>query len=270
MDLDALRRLRAFILDMDGVIYQGKAVLPGAAALIRALRGNGVPFRFLTNNSTTPAAKVVARLVDMGVPALDGDVLTSAEVTAETLRQKHPGARVFVIGEEGVRQALAAAGLRAAADYTDTDLVVVGLDRTVTYAQLREATLAIRRGAPFYATNTDRALPTEVGWIPGAGSLVGALQIASDVDPIVIGKPSTAMFDYALGQLNMPADATGAIGDRPETDIVGGQAAGVCTIAVLTGAGTAEAFAAMQRPPDFVFADLVAMGRAFFGSDFTG
>jgi 4-nitrophenyl phosphatase len=142
--------------------------------------------------------------------------------------------------------------------------VVVGLDRQLTYAKLCEAALAIRRGAAFVATNADRTLPTETGLIPGAGVLVAALEAATDVKPRVIGKPSPGIFLHALARLGTPAALTAAIGDRPETDIVGGQGAGLRTIAMLTGAGTAAAFAALQPPADWVFTDLVELNRAYF------
>ena len=134
-----------------------------------------------------------------------------------------------------------------------------------TYARLREAALAIRRGAPFFATNTDRTLPTEVGLVPGAGAVVGFLEIATDVQPTVLGKPSPGIFHYALRSLGTDPEATATIGDRSETDILGGQRAGVRTIAVLSGAGTAEDFAAMQPPPDWIFPSLAELNLAYFG-----
>ena len=130
---------------------------------------------------------------------------------------------------------------------------------------LREAALAIQRGIPFVATNTDRTLPTEEGLVPGAGSLVGMLEIATNRKARAIGKPAPDIFLVALQRMGATAAYTGAIGDRPETDILGGQAAGLRTIAVLTGAGTPEQFAAMHPGPDWVFADLMELNRAYFG-----
>ncbi len=260
-----LRGLRGFIFDMDGVIYRGQAVLPGAAEFVARLRRARVPFLFLTNNSTTPADKVAAWLASMGIPADPREVITSADVTAALLAEQGPGRRVFLVGEEGIRRALLAAGFSLTDRYTDADLVVVGMDRESTYAKLRDASLAIQRGAGFYATNTDRNLPTEVGLVPGAGSLVGLLEIATGVRAISFGKPEPSIFLYALKRLGTAASLTAAIGDRPETDILGGQRAGLRTIVVLTGAGTAAEFAALQPPADWVFTDLVELGRAYLG-----
>jgi 4-nitrophenyl phosphatase len=241
-DVAALRELRGFIFDLDGVIYRGNAALPGAAEVLAALRSASVPFLFLTNNATTPSRLVAERLKGMGIPANAGEVLTSSEVTAAVLAAEMPGCRVFAVGEAGLWE-----------------------DRDCTYARLRDATLAIQRGAQFLATNTDRTLPTEEGFIPGAGALVGALQIATDVAPRVIGKPSREIFTFALRRLGTEPGRTATVGDRAETDIVGGQRAGLRTIAMLTGAGKAEEFATLDPPPGWTFRDLVVLRQAYFG-----
>jgi 4-nitrophenyl phosphatase len=263
-NLQDLRALRAFIFDMDGVIYRGHEVVPGATEFIANLRQAGIPFIYLTNNSSTPPDKVALRLADMGIPATASEVLTSADVTAAEVSRAVTGRQALVVGEEGIRSALARCGFTFVDDHRDADVVVVGIDRQTTYARLREAALAIRRGAPFFATNTDRTLPTEAGLVPGAGAIVGFLQIATDVQPTVLGKPSPGIFHYALRSLGTDPEATATIGDRSETDILGGQRAGLSTIAVLSGAGTAEDFAAMQPPPDWVFPSLAELNLAYF------
>jgi 4-nitrophenyl phosphatase len=261
-----LSEMQGFIFDMDGVIYRGATALPGAAELLTALRAAGIPFLFLTNNATTPPRLVAERLRDMGIPAGAGEVLSSSEATAAALAAERPGCRVLVIGEAGIREALAGVGLRVTEAYDQADAVVVGLDRNCTYATLRDAALAIRRGALFIATNTDRTLPTEIGFIPGAGALVGALEIATDAKARVIGKPSRDIFAFAVERLGTPVERTAAVGDRPETDIIGGQRAGLRTIGVLTGAGTPGEFAVLNPPPDWLFNDLDELRRAYFGS----
>lgn len=262
--LAALRAVRAFIFDMDGVMYRGKTVLPGASELIARLRWDGIPYLFLTNNSTTPSEDVAERLCSMGIDASPGDIMTSAEATAAFLAGEMPGARVLVIGEAGIRQTLTAAGFRLTTDHRLADAVVVGMDREATYARLKEASLAIQRGARFIATNLDASLPSEEGLIPGAGSLVGMLEIASSSKAQAIGKPEAGIFLQALARLNASRESTAAVGDRPETDIVGGQAAGLKTIAVLTGVAQREDFEAMRPPPDWIFADLRELSGAYF------
>jgi 4-nitrophenyl phosphatase len=260
-----LADLRGFIFDMDGVIYRGNSVLPGAAEFVANLRRAKIPFLFATNNSTTPPRLVAERLGKMGIPATADEVMSSSEATAAALKAQHPGALIYVVGETGIREALANAGFTLTEAWREADAVVVGMDRQATYARLRDASLAIQRGIPFIATNTDRTLPTEDGLIPGAGSLVGMLEIASGRRAHVIGKPAPDIFLQALKRLGTTTAYTAAIGDRPETDIAGGQAAGLRTIAVLTGAGTAEQFAGMHPAPDWVFTDLVELNRAYFG-----
>jgi HAD superfamily hydrolase (TIGR01457 family) len=260
-----LRAMRGFIFDADGTLYRGETVLPGAAEFIADLSRLGIPWLVATNNSTTPVTGVAARLTRMGIPATVDEVLNSSQVAAAYVAGEMPGARVFMVGEAGVREALLAAGVPLTEDWQAADAVVVGLDREATYARLRDAALAIRRGAQFIATNPDRTLPTEQGLIPGAGSVIAFLEIATDVQAHVTGKPSPDMFRHALARLGTPASLTAAVGDRPETDIAGGQAAGLRTIGVLTGASPAEAFAATVTPADWVYADLVGLRRVYLG-----
>jgi len=262
-DGSLLGGLCGFIFDLDGTIYRGNELLPGARSFIAMLRRRGIPHIFLTNNSTTPRDAVARRLVAMGVEASPEEVLTSSDATAAALASEMPGIRVFVIGEEGVRTALTSRGFELTEDYRRADAVVVGMDRRLTYARLSEAALAVRRGALLIATNTDRTLPTEFGLIPGAGSLVAALEVATDVRARVIGKPEPGVFRQAVACMGTAPACTASVGDRPETDITGGQRAGLRTIAVLSGAGTAAAFAALDPPPDWVFADLAALEAAY-------
>jgi 4-nitrophenyl phosphatase len=261
----ALRALRAFIFDMDGVIYRGKTVLPGAPELIVRLRREGIPFLFLTNNSTTPPRAVAERLREMGITVTAADIMTSAEATASFLASEKPGCRVLVVGEEGIQRALTEQGFTLTTEHRLADAVVVGMDREATYARLKEASLAIQAGARFLATNLDASLPSEEGLIPGAGSLVGMLEIASRVRAHAIGKPEAGIFRQALARLGVEPEVTAAVGDRPETDILGGQAANLKTIAVLTGVGRREDFEQMLVPPDWIFEDLRELSRAYFG-----
>jgi len=265
-DLAALRSVGAFIFDMDGVLYRGNTVLPGAPELIARLRRGGIPFLFLTNNSTTPSGEVARKLCGMGIEAASEEIMTSADATAEFLAIEYRSARVLVIGEAGIRQALTAVGFELTTDPRLADVVVVGMDREATYERLKHASLAIQRGARFIATNLDASLPSEEGLIPGAGSLVGMLEIASGVKAQAIGKPAPDIFRQALVRLGVSHEISATVGDRPETDIVGGQAARLKTIAVLTGVAKRDAFMAMQPPPDWVFADLNELSSAYFGN----
>jgi len=258
-----LSRITAFIIDMDGVLYRGDQPLPGAAAFIARLQALKTPFLLVTNNSTRTPGQYVTKLGRMGIRVTEDHLLTSAQAAARYLTGlAGPGARVYTIGEAGLRQALTAEGF-VLADDTDVDFVVVGLDRQLTYDKLRTAVLAIRHGALFVATNPDRTLPTEEGLYPGAGAVLAAIQAATDVAPTVIGKPQPTLFKLALARLGVEPSGVAVIGDQVETDIRGGRAAGLATILVLTGVMTRADLERATVKPDWVFDDLAQMERAW-------
>lgn len=263
-----LTMLRAFLLDLDGVVYRGDAPLPGAAEFIAALQARRVPFMFVTNNSTRTPAQYVARLARMGLRVDEESILTSALATAAYLADiAPPGTPIYVVGEGGLRRALRERGFVITDDHTVARYVVAGHDTTLTWHKLAGAALAIRRGAPFIATNPDRTLPTEEGLVPGAGAVLAALETATDVSPLVIGKPEVTIFRQALARLGVAPEHAAMVGDRWETDIVGGHRAGLRTIAVLSGATTAEEFAQADPPPDWVFDDLADLLTAYAGEN---
>jgi 4-nitrophenyl phosphatase len=246
---------RALLLDLDGVIYRGQQVLPGAHALFAWLQAHRIPYRLLTNNATLTPRQYQAKLRALGIRVPAASVLTSAVATAAYLRETAgPGARVFVIGERGLRQALRAAGcvlVDRQADY-----VVAGLDRTVCYPRLAAACLAIASGAAFIGTNPDPAFPTEEGLWPGAGAIQALLTACTGVRPRVIGKPEPTMLTQAVRQLGVaPSDAL-MVGDSLLTDIAGGRAAGIPTALVLTGVTCPDELARASIQPDHVFRDL--------------
>jgi 4-nitrophenyl phosphatase len=175
-----------------------------------------------------------------------------------------PGCRVLVVGELGVRQALAGAGFTLVADHRSADAVVVGLDREANYTRIKEASLAVQAGALFVATNRDANMPTEEGLVPGAGAFVGMIEIASGRQAVAIGKPAKAILEQALARLGASPETTACVGDRPDTDILGGQNAGLPTVAILTGVGTRADFESMTPPPDWIFEDLCALQRGYF------
>jgi 4-nitrophenyl phosphatase len=257
-----LKHLRAFVFDMDGVLYAGAQRLPGAVELLNELQRKNFPFICLTNNSTATPDKVSTRLSTMGIDVEASHILTSSLVAAAYLKQLRPeGARVFVIGEDGLREPVREAGFTLADD-GHADFVVLGMDRTITYDKLKRATLLIRAGTPFIATNPDPTYPTPEGLVPGCGSLIAALKTTTGVSPLIIGKPEPAGFQLALKLLGMDANHTAAIGDRLDTDILGGQRAGLRTILVLTGVTTRDELSHSPIQPDWVFDDLVKLYQA--------
>ncbi|MBX6771165.1 MAG: TIGR01457 family HAD-type hydrolase [Chloroflexi bacterium] len=257
--------IRGVLFDLDGVIYLGARPLPGVQELFDWLEATGRPYCLVTNNSTRTPVQYQAVLQGMGIHVPLSTIFTSALATAQYLQKLYPaGTSVYVIGEDGIHEALAQAGFQE--DSRRPAIVCVGLDRHLTYEKLRTGCLAIRAGAHFVATNPDRTLPTEDGLVPGNGAIVAALQTATDVEPIVIGKPSATMIDLAIERLGTPKEATVIIGDRLDTDIAAGAAAGIATALVLTGVHRLEDIPRFPAPPDFVVQDLIEFRAALEGS----
>jgi molybdenum cofactor cytidylyltransferase len=246
--------IKSLIIDLDGVLYRGDEAIAGAKEFVTLLQREGVPFLLLTNNSTRTPGQYVTKLAEMGIVIEESDVLTSAQATALYMeRIAPPGARVYAIGEEGLRAALRE---KYTVAEEGASFVVVGMDRELTYEKLRVATLLIRGGARFIATNPDKTLPTEEGLVPGNGAILAALEAATGVAPFVVGKPEPAIFDLALSKMGVGKEGAAVIGDRLETDILGGQRAGLMTILVLSGATSLQELENSPIKPDLVFEDV--------------
>jgi glycerol-1-phosphatase len=230
-------RYEAFILDLDGVVYRGDDPIPGAPQAVAALRERGRRIVFLTNNSARTPEEVAKRLARLGIPGHPGEVVTSAQAAARLLvGEKDSRATAFVVGEEGVRAALADSGVEIVdGEPTRADFVVVGWDRHADYDKLRTASVLVQRGARLVATNADASYPAPGGELwPGAGALVAAVETATGVRAEVAGKPHRPLFDEAVRRAG--SRETLVVGDRIETDIEGAVAAGLDAALVLSGA----------------------------------
>ncbi len=259
---EELRTIEALVIDMDGVLWRGDVPMPGLHAFFDLLRSRPIRFRLATNNPTRTPEQYVAKLARMGVHVTPQEILTSAIVTARYLAKEMPGARVFVIGMDGLHQALLEHGLRIG-DGEAADCVVVGLDTQLTYAKLADAALLIRAGARFIGCNPDVTLPSERGLLPGNGATLAYLQAATGVAPLIIGKPERAIFDAALEAMQVPAARAATLGDRLETDILGGQRAGMHSILVLSGATDSAQLASSPIQPDWVFESIQELAAAW-------
>ncbi|MCS7287106.1 MAG: TIGR01457 family HAD-type hydrolase [Anaerolineae bacterium] len=257
--------ISAFIVDMDGVLYRGNTAIPGAKEFISTLEETGRKFLLLTNNSSLTPAQYEAKLEKMGIKVQKERIFTSAQATAFYLRlTARAGAKVFLIGMDGIREALLAEGFTISED-KDVDFVVVGIDYNLSYEKLKKATLAIRAGAVFIGTNPDKTLPTEEGLCPGNGAILAALEASTDVKPITIGKPSPLIFELALKRLGSNPQETAVVGDRLETDILGAHRAGLKSILVLSGATDRNHLALAELKPDFVFESVKELAEALRG-----
>jgi 4-nitrophenyl phosphatase len=258
-----LTQIQKLIIDMDGVLFRLNTPIAGAAEFVQFLRQMDKRFVLVTNNSTLSIEQYVHKLAGMGIAVSAEDILTSGEATALYLASVAPaGSRVYVIGENGIRVALQAHGF-VLADDSHVPYVVAALDRQLTYDKLKTATLAIRAGALFIGTNPDRTLPTEEGLIPGARAILAALEVATDVAPLIIGKPEPAMLEFALQKLQAEPKTTAIVGDGLETDIPGGRRMGLMTILMMSGVTAPEQLAGSALQPDLVYADIAALHRAW-------
>jgi 4-nitrophenyl phosphatase len=257
----ALADLRGYLIDLDGVVYTGSEVIPGAPEFFRLLRRRGLPFLLITNNSSRRAEQFAARLADMGIEVEPSEILTSAQATADYLAGEAPrGGRAFVIGEEGLRSCLEAKGFQLV-DEPAADYVVVGLDRGFDYRKLTTAIRAVAGGARFIGSNPDVTLPLEDGLVPGAGAFQAAISAATGVKPSIVGKPELPMLQMGARLLGCEPGQAAVVGDRLDTDIAGGQRAGMTTILVLSGIVDAATAAASPIKPDYVLADLAELGE---------
>lgn len=229
---------QGYLIDMDGVLYRGSELIPGADYFIRQLRERNIPFRFLTNNSQRTRRDVVTKLSRMGIDVEEEHVFTCAMATARFLAQQKPGGTAFVIGEGGLLTALHQNGF-AVVDH-DPDYVVVGEGRTFNLELVEAAVRMILRGAKLIATNLDPNCPTQNGMRPGCGAMVAMLETATGVKAFSVGKPSPVMMRAARKELGLSTDETVMIGDTMETDILGGVQLGLHTVLVLSG-GTSRA-----------------------------
>jgi 4-nitrophenyl phosphatase len=253
-----INSIKALILDMDGVIWRGPQPIGDLPAIFSRFKYRGWKVALATNNATRTIDQYVERLNSFGVNVEPWQVINSAVAAAIYLKAQFPsGGAVYTIGEAGLTEALAEQGFIHAEQ--NVLAVVVSMDRHLTYEKLRRATLLIRRGALFIATNPDRTFPTPEGLVPGAGAILAALEAACYTNPVVVGKPSPAMYHIALERLGTLATETLVVGDRPETDIAGAQAIGCRSALVLSGVSSSQDAAAWQPAPDLILPDLDAI-----------
>lgn len=255
--------IQGLILDMDGVLWHGETPLPGLAAFFDTLRQLNIRFVLATNNATKTAVQYTAKFAKFGIAIPHEAILTSAEATARYLRERYePGTAVYVIGEEGLHEAIRAQGFfiitpGQVAGGAKAPLVVAGFNRHVTYQDFAMGSLLVRDGATYIGTNPDLTFPSEYGPLPGAGSLLSVISTATGVKPIIIGKPGAVIFETAVKRLApINPQAIAMVGDRLSTDIAGAQAVGLQTILVLSGISQRADIETENIHPTYVFADI--------------
>jgi NagD protein len=247
-----------FLIDMDGVIYRGNELIPGADKFIAELLERNAPFLFLTNNSQRTRRDVAFKLRRLGIDVTDDHIFTCAMATARFLAAQKPNGTAYVIGEGGLLHALHHNGY-SVVDH-DPDYVVVGEGRSLSFEMTEAAVRMIEGGAKLIATNPDPNCPTAHGLRPGCGALMAMLETATGRKAFSVGKPSPVMMRMARKQLGLTTAQTTMIGDTMETDILGGVQLGYRTILVLSGGTRREDLANFAFRPDLIVdsvADLI-------------
>lgn len=267
---DRLRRpailYDGYIFDLDGTVYRGETLLPGALTALSTLRRLGKRVVFLSNNPTHTRQDYAAKLTRLGLPTAAEDIIHSSTVMVAFLQKRMPGARLFVVGEEPLCRELAAAGFQLTQQPGQIDAVIASFDRTFAYWKLQTAFDAIRLGAAFFATNGDRYCPVPVtpatltGGQPDAAAIIAAIEACTNVRvQAIVGKPSPHMAAAILDILNLPPHRCLITGDRLETDIAMGMAAGMDTALTLTGATALTALATADQQPTYVVRSLIEL-----------
>jgi NagD protein len=239
-----------FLLDMDGVVYRGKELIPGADRFVQKLRENKIPFLFLTNNSQRTRRDVALKLRRLGIDAEGNDVFTCAMATARFLASQKPKGTAYVIGENGLAAALHHNGYSVVDD--NADYVVVGEGRTLTFETIERGVRLVEKGARLIATNLDATCPTDEGIRPGCGSIVAMIERATGVKAFSVGKPSGVMMRMAQRELGLRTDQTIMVGDTMYTDVLGGVEMGYRTVLVLSGHTTREEAHRYAYQPDLI------------------
>ena len=250
-DYNKLRACELFLFDMDGTLYLGDQVYPGAIELMETLPKLDKRYIYLTNNSSRAGVDYIGRLNGLGFPCTAENVFSSGMATALYLNEHHPGARVYLVGNSAFRRELLSYGIRLAEE--DAEVVVAGFDTELVYEKLDKAVHFLRRGAVFIAANPDWVCPMpndEV--LPDCGSICALLTAASGAEPLYIGKPNRRMIDLISQTTGVPNDRICAVGDRLYTDIAVAQNAGSVSVLVLSGETDMSMVDASERKPDYI------------------
>jgi len=253
--IDTLSTVRGFLLDMDGTFYLDDRLLEGALRFIDLLRVQEKEFLFLTNNSSRHRGQYAEKIRRLGLPIADDAVLTSGEATALYLKERHPGAAIFLAGTPSLEEEFRQHGFQLVQH--DPQFLVLGFDTTLTYQKLWALCDFVRAGVPYIATHPDFNCPTENGFMPDVGAMIAFVEAATGRRPdLVVGKPNRLIVDAAAAKMHLPVSQLAMIGDRLYTDIALGQTSGIVTVLVLSGETKVEDLRDSPFKPDYIFQNL--------------
>ena len=253
-EIKALQEKKAFICDMDGVIYHGNNLLPNVKEFVEWLLENNKEFLFLTNSSERSPKELEMKLSRMGLTVSEDHFYTSALATASFLKSQCPGGSVYVIGEPGLAYALYEAGFNM--NDVSPDYVVFGETRSLNYEKIERAVKLVQNGAKLIGTNPDLTAPAENGIIPACRALISPIAMTTGVEPYFVGKPNPLMMRHALKKLGTNREETAIIGDRMDTDIIAGIESELDTVLVLSGVSTRENIQRFPYCPKYILRDV--------------
>ena len=247
-----LRKIKLFLLDLDGTFYLGPHLFPWSLGFMATLKQQGKHHLFLTNNSSASRAHYANKITNMGFNTTPSDVFSSTTATIVYLKKHHPAARLYVLGTPLMEQELQEAGLTLVQE--NPDIVLLGFDQTLTYEKLKNACYWLRAGKTYIATHPDINCPTEHGPIPDTGAIIELIAASAERRPdVIIGKPNPPIIDALFEQYPYQRDEVAMVGDRLYTDIQTGINAGIVSILVLSGETTREMYDVWGKQADFVF-----------------
>lgn len=248
-----------FLIDLDGVVYLGNSAINGATQTIEWLKAHGKGIVFITNDPRSSPREYAEKLQSMGITAEADDVITSVMAVVYYIKKNFStvGKTAYVVGTASMKEEISKAGLILKEDELaqGCDFVIVGGHPDFNYREMKIASLAVRRGAIFIATNRDPAFPTLEGLVPGTGAILASIETASGKTAISVGKPERIMFEAALAKLP-PSKKTAVVGDRLDSDILGGKNSGLSTILALSGSTKREELQGSTIQPDYVIESL--------------
>jgi 4-nitrophenyl phosphatase len=250
--------IKALILDMDGVLWRDEQSIGDLPSIFAEIARRNLKVTLATNNATLSVEQYLNKLARFGVLLKPEQIVNSSLAAAHYLSKRFPAkGNVYIVGEQGLFSTLQQHGFHHSQENV---LAVIGsLDRQLTYEKIREASVIIRSGVPFIGTNPDRTFPTPKGLIPGAGTILAAIEAATSVQPVIVGKPSPEMYIVAIDRMDASPEETLVVGDRLETDIIGAQQLGCLTALVLSGVTGPEAARAWNPPPSYIVEDLATL-----------
>ncbi|MFV0556666.1 MAG: TIGR01457 family HAD-type hydrolase [Lactovum sp.] len=249
------KNYKAYIIDLDGTIYLGEGRIPAGEKFIHRLQEANIPYLFLTNNSSKCPELVQKRLKEkFNIDTALDSIYTVSLAIVEYMKELNLGNKVYVIGEEGLKSEIQAAGYIE--DSLNPDYVVVAIDFNFNYDKLKTATFAIQKGAKFIASNADLNLPTSEGLLPGSGTIIKAVEAATQVSPIYVGKPESIIMDIVVKKMGIKKEDLLLVGDNYLTDIRAGIDNGIDSLLVTTGFTKAEEVLTLPIPPTYVISSL--------------